>query len=110
MVKLKQTEHTLYEKKILHSINFPFIVNMQYFFKVRIFDSEVNDMKFDHCRGGFVEQDNSNLFMVLEYVAGGEMFSHLRRIGRFSEAHSRFYASQIILAFEYLHNLDIIYR
>lgn len=38
------------------------------------------------------------------------MFYHLRNVGRFGESHSRFYASQIVLAFEYLHNQKIVYR
>lgn len=87
VVKSKQIKHTLDEKKILQAITFPFIISLKYHFK-----------------------DNSNLYMVLEYVPGGEMFYHLRNMGHFSEKQSQFYATQIILAFEYLHHLDIIYR
>jgi protein kinase X len=48
--------------------------------------------------------------MLLEYVVGGELFTHLRRAGRFTNDMTRFYASEIVLAIEYLHSKDIIYR
>lgn len=55
-------------------------------------------------------QDDTNLYMLLEYVVGGELFTHLRRAGRFTNDMTRFYASEIVLAIEYLHSKDIIYR
>jgi protein kinase X len=48
--------------------------------------------------------------MLLEYVIGGELFSHLRKAGRFTNDMTRFYAAEIVLAIEYLHSNDIIYR
>ena len=48
--------------------------------------------------------------MLEEYIIGGEVFSHLRRAGRFSNDTTRIYAGEIVLAIEYLHSLDMIYR
>lgn len=48
--------------------------------------------------------------MLLGYVVGGELFSHLRRAGRFTNDMTRFYASEILLALEYLHSKNIVYR
>ncbi|KAI9247325.1 camp-dependent protein kinase 9 [Sporodiniella umbellata] len=87
VVRLKQVEHLLSEKEILASIRFPFVVDLFCTF-----------------------QDDTNLYMLLEYVVGGELFTHLRRAGRFTNDMTRFYASEIVLAIEYLHSKDIIYR
>lgn len=48
--------------------------------------------------------------MLMEYVPGGEMFSHLRRAGRFSDDAARFFAGSIVLAVQYMHSKDIVYR
>ena len=37
---------------------------------------------------------------MLEYIVGGEFFTHLRRAGRFDNDTSRFYSSQIVAIFE----------
>lgn len=85
VVRLKQIDHTLAEKKILQALSCPFIVKLLYTFK-----------------------DNNYLYLGLEYVPGGEMFTHLRATGRYTEDMTRFYAAQIVLAFEYLHHLGVV--
>ncbi|KAF1804099.1 camp-dependent protein kinase 2 [Mucor lusitanicus] len=87
VVRLKQVEHTNNEKHILESVAHPFLVNMW---------------------GTF--QDTVNLYMVMDYVPGGELFSVLRRSKRFPDHVAKFYAAEVILAIEYMHSKNVIYR
>lgn len=48
--------------------------------------------------------------MLLDFVCGGELFSYLRNAGRFNNATSNFYASEIVSALDYLHTRQIVYR
>ena len=57
-----------------------------------------------------VNTDKRHLYMVLEYVIGGEFFTHLRNAGRLDTISSKFYSAQVALIFEYLHAHDFIYR
>ena len=50
------------------------------------------------------------MYLYMEYVVGGEFFTHLRSVGRLNENAARFYAAQILLVLEHLHNKNIIYR
>lgn len=87
VIKSKQIEHTWNEKVILESLNFPFVVQMECFF-----------------------QDNSYLYFTMPLIVGGELFTHLRRLGKFDENLARFYGAQVLLGLEYLHYLDFAYR
>lgn len=87
IMKLKQVDHIRNEKNILEMLDHPFMVNMVCFF-----------------------QDKRNLYMVLEYVPGGELFSLLRRENRFRNDVAVFYASQLVLAFEFMHSRHVVYR
>lgn len=87
IVRLKQVEHINSERAILDRIRHPFVVELYATY-----------------------QDSLNVYMLLSYIPGGELFSHLRRAGRFSADVTRFYLASIILAIEYLHSNNIIYR
>ena len=55
-------------------------------------------------------KDSDRLYFLLEPVLGGELFSFLRNQTLFTEETSRFYAANVLLAFEYMHSFDIVYR
>ena len=87
IIKLKQIDHVKSEKKTLAIIDHPFIVNLKGYF-----------------------QTPSHVYMLLDYACGGELFTLLRREGRFANDVALFFASEILLAFDYLHGMDIAYR
>jgi len=94
-IKDGQVRHVIDEKGMLARVSgsgHPFLVNL---------------------RGWF--QDATCLYLVLDYVAGGEFFSFLRDYparfnSRMREDHARFYAAQVVLALEHLHTRGIAYR
>lgn len=50
------------------------------------------------------------MYLILDYECGGTLFFHLKQKKRFKENEIIFYAAEIILALEYLHSHNIIYR
>ncbi|VDD94774.1 unnamed protein product [Enterobius vermicularis] len=55
-------------------------------------------------------QTNEYLFFVMEYLNGGDLMHHIQTVKRFDENRTRFYACEIIIALQFLHSKDIIYR
>jgi serine/threonine protein kinase len=87
LVQSRAVANTLTEKELLKRFDHPNIVSLKYCF-----------------------QTTTHLYMVMDYISGGELFYHLGELGNFSESRARFYASQIILAIGFLHEHGIIYR
>jgi len=86
--KKKTTEHTKTERQVLETIRqSPFLVTMHYAF-----------------------QTPAKLHLVLDYVNGGELFTHLYQREKFKEAEVRIYIAEIVLALAHLHKNGIIYR
>jgi serine/threonine protein kinase len=87
IIRRNQVEHTKTERSVLGYVRHPFIVGM--------------NMAF---------QSKDKLYFVLDFCAGGELFFHLGKLGKFPEPRARFYAAEILTALNYVHSLDIVYR
>merc|ERR1719469_1803927 len=88
IVKLLQVDHVKAENKILGEISHIFIVDLL---------------------GAF--QDQTNLYMIMEYVNGGEMHSYIQRqAGQMNNEAANFYAAELYLALEHLHSKKIAHR
>ncbi|XP_059544120.1 ribosomal protein S6 kinase alpha-5 isoform X2 [Myotis daubentonii] len=86
--KAKTTEHTRTERQVLEHIRqSPFLVTLHYAF-----------------------QTETKLHLILDYINGGELFTHLSQRERFKEHEVQIYIGEIVLALEHLHKLGIIYR
>jgi len=55
-------------------------------------------------------QDDKFIYLSLELINGGELFTYLRGIGKFPINQTIFYCAQVVSWFEYLHSKNIIYR
>uniref|UniRef100_A0A671QXD5 protein kinase C n=1 Tax=Sinocyclocheilus anshuiensis TaxID=1608454 RepID=A0A671QXD5_9TELE len=55
-------------------------------------------------------QTESRLFLVIEYVNGGDLMFHMQRQRKLPEEHARFYAAEVCIALNFLHEKGIIYR
>lgn len=87
LVKRNQLAHTSTERTILQNIHCPFLVHLVFAF-----------------------QTPDKLYMVLDFMAGGELFFWLKKDRKFSEPRSRLYAAEITVALEALHTENIVYR
>merc|ERR1719321_2456813 len=55
-------------------------------------------------------KDERYVYIVMECVGGGELFTHLRRARKFTDEQSKFYGAQTGAAFEHIHSKNIVHR
>ncbi|XP_008802442.1 probable serine/threonine protein kinase IREH1 isoform X2 [Phoenix dactylifera] len=87
MIRKNAVESILAERDILITVRNPFVVRFFY---------------------SFTSQEN--LYLVMEYLNGGDLYSLLRNLGCLDEEVARIYIAEVVLALEYLHSLHVVHR
>lgn len=87
MIRKNDFERILEERNILITVRYPFVVRFFYSFT---------------C--------SDNLYLVMEYLNGGDLYSLLQKVGCLDDDIARIYIAELVLALEYLHSLNIVHR
>nr|XP_032834149.1 ribosomal protein S6 kinase 2 beta-like isoform X4 [Petromyzon marinus] len=86
-LKVRDRVRTKMERDILVDVNHPFIVRLHYAF-----------------------QTEGKLYLILDFLRGGDLFSRLSKEVMFTEEDVKFYLAELALALNHLHGVGIIYR
>ncbi|KAL2517901.1 AGC kinase family protein [Abeliophyllum distichum] len=87
MLSRGQVEHVRAERNLLAEVASHFIVKLYYSF-----------------------QDDEHLYLIMEYLPGGDMMTLLMREDTLSESVAKFYIAQSVLAIESIHKHNYIHR
>lgn len=87
LIKDKQEQHLLNELKNITKLSHPFILDLK-----------------------AVSQEKRFVFMYMDYLPAGDLMKVINKFQRLDVTKSRFYFGQVVLAFQYLHGKDMIYR
>uniref|UniRef100_A0A6A7FRR2 non-specific serine/threonine protein kinase n=2 Tax=Hirondellea gigas TaxID=1518452 RepID=A0A6A7FRR2_9CRUS len=86
-LKVRDRMRTKMERDILAEVRHPFVVSLHYAF-----------------------QTEGKLYLILDFLRGGDLFTRLSKEIMFTEDDVKFYLAELALALSHLHTLGIIYR
>lgn len=92
LIRMKQVDHVKSEKRLLERLSHPFICHLY----------------FISSFGAF--QDELKVYLLSEFVPGGELWKRLKEEGRFPNDVALFYAAEVVCALGYLHSQSVVYR
>ena len=87
IIEWKQENNIFTEKYILQNLKHPFLSKLSYAF-----------------------QDSEKLYLVTDFMPGGDLMHKLISYGKLSEKTAKIYSSELFLAIDFLHKNDIIFR
>ena len=88
VIEQNQISNLSTEKEILHHVQYPFLINME-----------------------FVFQNEFRIYFLMQFVKGGMLFDHLASQQKaFPEETAKFFTIQVALAIGHLHSMSIVYR